>query len=94
MTKTLLTSVAAALIFSFGVAEAGPRMSLPQAVDVCTKRAVQFAKIPRGPVGEEPEPSLVEQRYRACVYANARQYPSEPPKYRQSILTPLLDALS
>lgn len=74
-------------------AAAQPRMSFAEAVDVCTERARKFALIPRGPYGEEPSRSRVEQDYRACVYANSHQYPSEPPRYRDSVLTVLRGAL-
>lgn len=75
------------------VAAAQPRMSFDQAVDLCTERARKLALIPHGPYGDEPPRVRVEQEYRACVYANSRQYPSTMPQYRVSILTLLRDAL-
>lgn len=90
-----LTLTAALVVFAgIGTANAAPKMSLPQAVDLCTERAVKFGRIPRGQFADEPPPEMVEQRFRACVFANSHQYPSEPPKYRDSILTTLRDALS
>ena len=88
-----LTLTFAAIALGATACTASPRMTLSAAVDVCTERARDFALIPRGPLGEEPEPWQVEQRYRACVYANSGSYPSEPPRYRDSVLTLLQDAL-
>ena len=65
---------------------AQPRMTLQQAVDLCTERARKFALVPYGRHAEEPPRARVEQDYRACVYANSRRYPVRPPEYRDSIM--------
>ena len=90
MTRTLCAlAIAAATVFVVDarpVDAAQPRMTLQQAVDLCTERARKFAIVPYGKHGEEPPRARVEQDYRACVYANSHRYPVRPPDYRDSIL--------
>ena len=71
---------------------AAPRMTLEQAVELCTERAKRYARMPQGRLGEEPPRARVLQDYRHCVFANSHRYPVAPPKYRDSILTTLRDA--
>ncbi|MCP5088583.1 MAG: hypothetical protein GY952_17475 [Rhodobacteraceae bacterium] len=77
----------AALLFAapFQTAEAEPAggfISLSAAEKKCGVRAQKFADSSFGRYAEHPEPYLIWQRYRACVYANSRQYPSYKPDFR------------
>ena len=88
LTTTLLCAALASPVF----AERGARMDVGQAIDLCTKRAVNFGRRPFGPYAEEPPPDMVQTAYRQCVYANAKVYPSLPVRYRETIQTLLRDA--
>lgn len=80
------TAVAAIAMPAPQASATQPRMSLPEAVNLCTERARRFAQVPYGQFAEEPPRARVEQDYRACVFANSQRYPVAPPKYRDSIL--------
>lgn len=73
-------------------AEARGQLTLDQAVQKCTDRAIEFGRKPYGRHAESPPDYKVQTEYRACVYANSGQYPSAKVKYRESILTLLRDA--
>ncbi|WP_069300121.1 hypothetical protein [Neptunicoccus sediminis] len=65
------------------------QMSLEQAVEVCTERAVKFGRKPYGLYGDEPPPYRVQTEYRACVWAYSKQYPDAPVDYRDPAPTVL-----
>lgn len=94
MNKTLIGCLIAAT-FCAGAATAGrsPQMTLDQAVDVCTERAVKFGRKPFGIFADEPPPYRVQTDYRACVWAYSHQYPDAPVKYRDPLPTLLRNAL-
>jgi hypothetical protein len=81
-----------ALALSPVAVEASNRLTLDQAVQKCTDRAVIFGRTPFGRFGESPPENLVQDQYRACVYANSKQYPVAKVQYRDSVLTLLRDA--
>ncbi len=93
--STLLKTVAiAAIVTSMmpSMGQARGTLSLGQAVDKCTKRAIETGRRPFGRYGDNPPEYLVQTEYRACVYANSGQYPTAKVEYRESILTKLKDA--
>ncbi|MCP5086794.1 MAG: hypothetical protein GY952_08340 [Rhodobacteraceae bacterium] len=59
----------------------GGYVSLSEAEQKCSERAYRFSRSTFGRYAEHPEPYLVWTRYRACVYANSRQYPSSRPDF-------------
>lgn len=91
--RTRFILLAAGALVALPACAATPRMSLEEAVSICTERAKRFAQVPYGRFAEEPPPERVAQDYRACVFANSGRYPAEPPRYRESVLTHLRDAL-
>ena len=97
MKKSHFLQGAAVLTLALGLlpiaVEASNRLTLDQAVQKCTDRAIAFGRAPFGRFGESPPENMVQERYRACVYANSNQYPVAKVKYRESILTLLQDAI-
>ena len=85
--RTLAFLALAATLAAAAAQAAPPRMSLSQAIDLCTERARLQGRQLYGRFGDEPPPNLINERYRACVWANSHQYPPGPPKYRDSVLT-------
>lgn len=59
-----------------------PRMSLEEAIAICTKRAIAFGRMPFDPERDEPPNSVVQDNYRACVWAYSGQYPPGPVVWR------------
>ena len=89
--KTLtLAALAATMIPMAG--QARSKLTFDQAASVCTDRAVKFGRQPFGRFAQSPPPHLVQDKYRACVFANSGQYPTAKVQYRDSILTLLKDA--
>lgn len=69
------------------------KLSLAQATQVCTERAVEFGQKPWSHVDAEPPNSAVQDRYRACVYANSGSYPAEDVNWRRPPPTPAKEAI-
>lgn len=93
--STLLKTMAVAAVVTSmmpAMGQARGSLTLGQAVDKCTKRAVEFGRKPYGRYAESPPEYRVQTEYRACVYANSGQYPTAKVKYRESVLTKLKDA--
>lgn len=87
-----VTALTLVLSLSPVTVEASNRLTLNQAVQKCTDRAIVFGRTPFGRYGVSPPESMVQDQYRACVYANSGQYPVAKVKYRESVLTLLQDA--
>ena len=88
MFKTTVIVIAAIGTLS-APAFATPKRSFAEAVDVCTDRAVKFGNSTFGKAADFPQPDMVQQRYRACVFANSGKYPKAPVQYRKSVLRDL-----
>ncbi|WGI23139.1 hypothetical protein [Amylibacter sp. IMCC11727] len=96
MKSSRILKGAATLTLALGLlpvaVEARNQLTLDQAVQKCTDRAIQYGRKPYGPFADSPPDYKVQTQYRACVYANSGQYPTAKVKYRDSILTLLRDA--
>ena len=69
------------------------KLGLAEAVDLCTERAIVFGMGRYGREAEEPPNSVVQDRYRACVYANSGAYPEGPVAWRRPPPTPFEEAI-
>ena len=88
-----VTALTLVLSLSPFAVEASNRLTLNQAVQKCTDRAIAFGRAPFGRFGESPPENMVQEQYRACVYTNSNQYPVAKVQYREPILTLLQDAI-
>lgn len=87
MFKSTVTVAVLSAIALGGDAKASTQLSYENAVEVCTQRAIKFGQQPSNRFADEPPPSMVQDQYRACVYAYSRQYPTEKVKYRETFFS-------
>lgn len=91
-----MTRVAALLglvaVLGACVPVAATKLSLHDATAVCTDRAIAFGQRPWTVYEDEPPDSVVQDRYRACVFAKSGSYPAHPVAWRHQRPTPLRQA--
>ena len=69
------------------------KLGFAEAVGLCTERAVVFGMGRYGREAEEPPDNVVQDRYRACVYANSGAYPKGAVAWRRPPPTPFVEAI-
>lgn len=84
------------IVLPVALAACGPtaaKLSLADATALCTDRAIAFGKRDWTPFNPEPPNAVVQDRYRACVFANSGAYPDGPVAWRMPPPTPISEAL-
>lgn len=67
-------------------------LSLEDATTLCTQRAIAFGQRPWNAVHPEPPNNVVQDRFRACVFANSGAYPAAKVQWRRPPPTPAEEA--
>ena len=87
-----LTVVACAACLLAACAPQTARLTLDDATALCTQRAVAFGKRPWNAIHPEPPNNVVQDRFRACVFAKSGMYPVQKVQWRRPPPTPAEEA--